>query len=78
MSDDRIGFRAVRVLPDGLADVDHDGDVDHRDLAGVDVCMAGPDAGPIPGCSAFDLDLDGDVDLIDLSIFTNAFTGSSE
>jgi hypothetical protein len=49
-------------------DADHDGDVDLADFARMQVCGAGPGAGPLVGvCVQFDFDLDEDVDADDLS-----------
>jgi formylglycine-generating enzyme required for sulfatase activity len=74
LTNDQIGLRVMRTLPDPT-DVDQDGDVDYQDFAGATVCLAGPGGELIPGCGAYDLDDDADVDLGDVALFQNAFTG---
>jgi hypothetical protein len=70
------------VIQPGDFDADGDGDLDHfRELADS---MAGPGqvlGYPAPECltrylDAFDFDLDSDMDLYDLSVFAQQFTGS--
>ncbi len=62
-------------------DVDGNGVIDLADWTWIAACLAGPDTGTPPaGCSAeqfdlTDLDDDGDVDLVDASIFNLNFTG---
>lgn len=73
-----------RVYTDGLklafvawwpsGDANGDGHVDLDDFAVLPACVTGPDVHyGDPACEAFDLDLDGDVDLFDLAGFQRAF-----
>jgi hypothetical protein len=58
-------------------DLDHDGDVDSGDVAGLIACLAGPDVPPAPAApltaadctTAFDYSEDADVDLADFAGF---------
>lgn len=57
-------------------DWDGDGDVDRDDYAGWPGCMTGPNNGPVLGdCDVFDLDTDGDVDLLDSQMFELMLSG---
>jgi hypothetical protein len=57
-------------------DCNSDGWVDLLDYSDFDECLSGPDGGlPEPGCSCFDLDTDGDIDLHDAARFQAEFTG---
>jgi hypothetical protein len=71
----RIGFRVVRAVVISAGDVDLDGDVDGEDFAATPVCLTGPGAEVIPGCSVFDVDTDGDIDLGDFARFQTSYTG---
>jgi hypothetical protein len=54
--------------------VDIDGDVDLRDVAGLQACAAPP--GPVGfSCEVFDYDADGRVGAADYARFTAALTG---
>ena len=63
----------VATLP---GDCDLDWSVDLADLSGLVACLNGPELGLAGGCSCFDLDEDGDVDLHDVAAFQTAFTGT--
>ena len=57
-------------------DADADGDVDWADFAAFVGYLDGPLADPqLPGWQFFDVDMDDDVDLGDLAVWQNAFTG---
>jgi hypothetical protein len=57
-------------------DADGDGDVDRADFAAFVDDMLGPSADPqLPGWQFFNVDMDDDVDLRDLGVWQNAFTG---
>ncbi len=57
-------------------DYNEDGVVDLDDYAAWDGCFTGPDSGPYDaGCEAFDAEYDGDVDLLDFSVFQEVFSG---
>ncbi len=57
------------------SDVDTDGDLDLLDFAGLQLCLTGPDSGPVDaGCEGFDADCDDDVDLSDFALFQRAIT----
>ena len=76
----RAGFITVDPLvpppPPVPGDFDGDGDVDLLDHAAFVLRMNGPFVDPtIAGWHLFDLDPDYDVDLRDLAIWQNAFTG---
>ncbi len=64
-------------IPDeceAIGDYDGDANVDLDDYGQWDPCMTGSDAGPYtPGCESFDLDTDGDVDLLDFAGFQVLF-----
>ncbi len=61
-------------LNDG--DVDGDGDVDLFDFGRWQVCVTGPEGGPVPvACDPFDVDNDTDVDLADYGSFQQLFDG---
>lgn len=59
------------------ADYDADGEVDVDDAAKLVGCMSGPDAPAGPGCSTFDADGDGDIDLLDAGDFQVLFGSTS-
>ena len=57
-------------------DADGDGDVDLADFAVFASDLLGPSAEPqLPGWNFFDSDADHHVDLPDLGVWQNAFTG---
>jgi len=57
-------------------DYDVDGDVDTDDFSHFGPSITGPDNGPPPaGCDLFDFDADDDVDLSDVAVFQQWFTG---
>ena len=62
--------------PHNLADLDGDGDADGDDLAGLAPHLAGPAAIAEGLARDADLDLDGDVDLLDFGLFTQCYTGA--
>jgi len=57
-------------------DCNFDGAVNGSDFMDFQPCLAGPSGGVPSGCSCFDLDQDGDIDMTDMSAFQHAFTGS--
>jgi hypothetical protein len=71
---------ACEVIDGG--DLDHDGDVDADDYAGVADCLVGPAGAPAPNpplcvaacLAAFDANDDGRIDLRDFAAFQEAFT----
>lgn len=71
----QIGLRVVRTPDPPAADFDADGDVDLLDFAPLTACPTGPSGSPSSLCVGFDLDDDADVDLRDLGMFQNKFTG---
>jgi hypothetical protein len=58
-----------RISPPVFGDGDGDGDADEDDWALLLDCWTGPAGSVTPECVVFDLDLDGDVDLIDQQMF---------
>jgi hypothetical protein len=55
-------------------DADHDADLDLHDFGEWQVCFA--PSGPVPvGCETLDSEPDGDIDLVDFSVFPPAMTG---
>ncbi len=66
----------VRISPPVFGDADEDLDVDSEDWLAMSACCMGPDTGAEPACEVFDLDLDGDVDMVDQSMFQQLVTGS--
>jgi len=56
-------------------DVNNDGMVNQRDLAGFRACLSGPGMTSPPVCGTFDSDTDGDLDLVDFAVFQRAYTG---
>jgi len=73
------------VIPvDGSGDYDSDGNVDGRDFYFFHECLindrpginGGPDENAGPGCRFADFDFDTDVDLQDVAVFQQVFTGS--
>jgi len=76
------GSVTLNVVPPVPGDADFDGDVDLTDHAALTACLSGPAEGDgfVPPSSAclqvFDFSVpDGDVDLVDIASFQNAFTG---
>jgi hypothetical protein len=66
-TDGTHGF--YRISPPVFGDGDGDGVVDENDWALLLDCWTGPAGSVTPECVVFDLDLDGDVDLIDQQMF---------
>ena len=66
---------AFTLLTSGVpGDCTDDWLVDLADYEVFALCMTGPDGGPVePGCQCADLDIDGDVDLIDFGLFQGVF-----
>lgn len=62
--------------PKAPADFDFDGDVDTADVDRLFSCARGPNIPKSPGCTAFDLDDDDDVDQDDFGIFQRCYSGS--
>jgi len=71
------------------ADFSGDGFIELKEFARMAWCLTGPASAPgdsgddppepivcHPGCAIQDLDADGDIDLADLALFANAFTGA--
>jgi uncharacterized protein (TIGR03790 family) len=58
-------------------DVNGDGTVNLRDVAGFRACLSGPGGTSDPVCQPFDFDGDGDYDLADFAGFQRAFTGGT-
>jgi hypothetical protein len=58
-----------RISPPIFGDGDGDGIVDEDDWALLLDCWTGPAGSVTPECVVFDLDLDGDVDLVDQQMF---------
>ncbi len=72
----RSGRYAAAGVPPG--DFDGDGDIDLHDYYAFQVCQtfSGPEI-PIPAaCDVFDSDVDDDVDMDDLAVFTAAWAGT--
>ncbi len=64
------------IFPPGDGDMDLDGDVDLRDLAGLQSCYTSEGQGPAAvGCAGLDADADTDVDLTDWTILSPLVTG---
>ena len=63
----------VGVVP---GDCDLDGDADLDDYADLEACVSGPGGGIDPGCTCFDFDDNGDIDLVDLATFQALMFGS--
>ncbi len=72
-----------------IMDASGDGFVELKEFAQMSWCLTGPDSAPgnrgeepnepivsHPGCAIQDLDADGDIDLLDLALFANDFTGA--
>jgi len=57
------------ISPPVFGDGDGDGVVDDNDWALLLDCWTGPAGSVTPECAVFDLDLDGDVDLVDQQMF---------
>lgn len=53
-----------------LGDFNGDGFVDATDFMSWGACMSGPGTAATVPCQAFDLDFDGDVDTVDMAIFS--------
>jgi hypothetical protein len=66
-TDGTHGF--YRISPPVFGDGDGDGVVDDNDWALLLDCWTGPGGSVRPECAVFDLDLDGDVDLVDQQMF---------
>lgn len=63
-------------FPQMPADCNADGGVNLFDLADFQPCLLGPTGGYLaPPCRCFDLDSDGDVDLVDAGAFQCLFSG---
>jgi hypothetical protein len=60
--------------PYPFADADHDGDVDQDDFGAFQVCFNGSGAVPT-GCGCFDRNSDSKIDGLDLTGFSNCWTG---
>lgn len=60
--------------PIPYADADHDGDVDQDDFGAYQLCYNGEGAVPT-GCGCYDRNGDSKVDALDLTSFSNCFTG---
>lgn len=66
---DYVGDPGALLPAATFGDYERDGDLDAADWAALSDCLAGPGNAVSPLCAgAFDLDLDGDVDLADVSI----------
>ncbi len=63
-----------RISPPIFGDADQDQDTDFADWVVMAECHTGPEAEVDPDCEVFDLDADGDVDLVDQSMFQQLFT----
>jgi len=63
------------ISPPVFGDRDGDGDADEEDWALLLDCWTGPAGSVTPECVVFDLDLDGDVDLIDQQMFQQLCQG---
>ncbi|HRX86645.1 MAG TPA: hypothetical protein P5572_16600 [Phycisphaerae bacterium] len=60
----------------GWGDANGDFEVDLADLPDFTACLSGPGGGYIaPACQSVDIDLDGDVDLRDVRLLQEVFTG---
>lgn len=71
----RMRERAVSNLSPGFpADADCSGTVTVADVIGIENCLTGPYDSLLLGCEVFDMDLDGDVDLVDIKSLQSAFT----
>ena len=64
-----------RISPPAFGDADQDQDTDIEDWLALLGCYAGPDGDVEQDCEVFDLDADGDVDMVDQSMFQQLFTG---
>jgi hypothetical protein len=64
---------AFELLPGDCA---HDCDVDVRDYADFESCLAGPGGGLLDECECCDLDGSGNVDPADFAVFQVTFTDS--
>ncbi len=62
------------LVPGLISDANCSGTVDLADTASLSDCLTGPGTGLNLGCEVFDSDLDGDVDLSDVSEIQAAFT----
>ena len=62
-----------RISPPVFGDADQDGDVDSADWLAMQSCCT--DSTLVPGCGVFDLDADGDVDLVDQAMFQELYQG---
>ncbi len=67
-------YSAVRVHR-LVGDIDRDGDRDLIDYVDLPACLAGPDFAVDPTCSTFDGDGDGRIDLTDVAVLQNLFSG---
>ncbi|MHC5109223.1 MAG: hypothetical protein ACYTHJ_05030 [Planctomycetota bacterium] len=57
-------------------DCNTDGGVDQFDYAAFEACLSGPGGGwPAPHCACFDLEADGDVDLLDWVVLQISYSG---
>jgi hypothetical protein len=71
-----LGFRVVRVpgVPARAGDADGDGAIDLEDYALFADCLGGPDPPTPPGdCDVLDFDVNGAIDLADVSVFQRRF-----
>jgi hypothetical protein len=68
------GCATTTCCPYPFADGDHDGDVDQDDFGVFQLCYNG--SGPVPtGCECLDRNTDSKVDGLDLTAFTDCWTG---
>ncbi len=61
-----------------IGDLNGDGYLDELDFALLAGCLAGPDVAYAPACLLADMDQESDVDLADLALFQDKFTGRDE
>ena len=72
----KTGHIVVDATP--YPDYDNDGDIDIVDFGRFQVCLTGPNAGPVSAiCRSMDLDLDDDVDLSDFGQLQACMSGAN-